>query len=68
MANKLPACYELEPYCRFESDDGQKFFSLGTKTRKTGSTIIEYFDRNNTLCYGRVTLFKDTRFWTLCGQ
>lgn len=61
MANKLPSDYELEPYRRFESDDGQKFYSLGTKTRKTVSTVIEYTDRNNALCYGRVTLFfKDT--------
>ena len=66
MANKLPAYYELEPYCRFESDDGQKFFSLGTKTRKTGSTVIEYFDRNNTLCYGRVTHFLKIHDFGLC--
>lgn len=66
MANKLPAYYELEPYCRFESDDGQKFFSLGTKTRKTDSTVIEYFDRNNTLCYGRVTHFLKIQDFGLC--
>ena len=66
MANKLPADYELEPYRRFESDDGQKFFSLGTKTRKTDSTVIEYFDRNNTLCYGRVTHFLKIHDFGLC--
>ena len=66
MANKLPAYYELEPYCRFESDDGQKFFSLGTKTRKTDSTVIEYFDRNNALCYGRVTHFLKIHDFGLC--
>ena len=34
MANKLPADYELEPYCRFESDDGQKFFLWARKHAK----------------------------------
>jgi len=29
MANKSPADYEHEPYCRFDSNDGQKFNSLG---------------------------------------
>ena len=45
MANKLPTDYELEPYRRFEGNDGQKFYSLGTKTRKTDSTVIEYTDK-----------------------
>ena len=66
MANKLPTDYELEPFRRFESDDGQKFYSLGTKTRKTDSTVIEYTDRNNTLCYGRVTLFLKIHDFGLC--
>lgn len=66
MANKLPSDYELEPYRRFESDDGQKFYSLGTKTRKTDSTVIEYTDRNNALCYGRVTLFLKIHDSGLC--
>ena len=66
MANKLPTDYELEPFRRFESDDGQKFYSLGTKTRKTDSTVIEYTDRNNTLCYGRVTLFLKIADFGLC--
>ena len=34
MANKLPAEYELEPYRRFESDDGQKFFFWARKHAK----------------------------------
>lgn len=66
IANKLPTDYELEPYRRFESDDGQKFYSLARKTRKTDSTVIEYTDRNNTLCYGRVTLFLKIRDSGLC--
>lgn len=66
MANKLSTDYELEPYRRFESDDGQKFYSSGTKTRKTDSTVIEYTDRNNTLCYGRVTLFLKIHDFGLC--
>lgn len=58
MAKKLPADYKIEPYRRFESDDGQKFYSLRVKTRKTDSTVVEYIDNvNNTVCYGRVKLF-----------
>lgn len=56
VANRLPESYELEPYRRFESHEGQKFYSSGAKTWKTDSTIIEYAE-NNSVYYGRVKLF-----------
>ena len=57
MTNNLPVDYEIEPYRRFESNDGQKFYSLSAKTRKTNSTVVEYTDKNGTVYYGRAKLF-----------
>lgn len=55
--NKWPSNYELEAYRRFDSDEGQKFYSLAVKTRKTDSTVIEYTDDKSNICYGRVKIF-----------
>ena len=57
MKNNLPLDYEIVPYLRFESNDGQKFYSLSTKTRKTNSTVVEYTDKDGAIYYGRVKLF-----------
>lgn len=57
MVNKLFIDYEFEFFCRFESDDGQKFYFLGMKICKIDLIVIEYIDRNNMFCYGRVILF-----------
>lgn len=57
MTNNLPVDYDIEPYRRFESNDGQKFYSLSAKTRKTNSTVVEYTDKNGTVYYGRAKLF-----------
>ena len=35
MTNNLPVYYEIEPCRRFESNDGQKFYSLSAKACKT---------------------------------
>ena len=35
MTNNLPVDYEIEPCRRFESNDGQKFYSLSAKACKT---------------------------------
>ena len=55
--NNLPVDYEIEPYRRFESNDGQKFYSLSAKTHKMNSTVVEYTDKNGTVSYGRAKLF-----------
>lgn len=57
MANNLPVDYEIDPYRRFESNDGQKYYSLSAKTRKTNLTVVEYTDKNGTVYYGRAKLF-----------
>lgn len=57
LTNNLPVDYEIEPYRRFESNDGQKYYSLSAKTRKTNSTVVEYTDKNGTVYYGRAKLF-----------
>ena len=57
MTNNLPVDYEIEPYRRFESNDGQKFYSLSAKTRKTNSTVVEYTNKHGTVYYGRAKLF-----------
>ena len=41
-------------------------FILWARKHKTDSTVIEYTDRNNTLCYGRVTLFLKMHDFGLC--
>ena len=57
MTNNLPVDYEIEAYRRFESIDGQKYYSLSAKTRKTNSTVVEYTDKDGTVYYGRAKLF-----------
>ena len=57
MTNNLPVDYEIEPYRRFGSNDGQKFYSLSAKTRKTNSTVVEYTNKHGTVYYGRAKLF-----------
>ena len=57
MTNNLPVDYEIEASCRFESNVGQKYYSLNAKTRKTNSTVVEYTDENGTVYYGRAKLF-----------
>lgn len=56
ITNRWQKDYEVETYRRFESDEGQKFYSSYAKTWKTDSTVIEYTD-NDTVRYGRVKLF-----------
>ena len=41
MINNLPVDHEIEPYRRFESNEGQKFYSLIAKTHKTNLTVVE---------------------------
>lgn len=53
MTNNLPVDYEIQPYRRFECNDGQKFYSLSAKTRKKNSTVIEYTERK---CWPNKTL------------
>ena len=57
MTNNLPVDYEIEPYRRFESNGGQKFYSLSAKARKTNLTVVEYTDKNGTVYYGRANSF-----------
>ena len=57
MTNNLPVDYEIEPYRRFESNDGQKFYSPSAKIRKTNSTVVEYTDKHGTVNYGRAKSF-----------
>ncbi|KXJ09079.1 hypothetical protein AC249_AIPGENE13542 [Exaiptasia diaphana] len=55
--NRWPPNYEIEAYRRFDSDDGQKFYSEAVKTHRTDSTVIEYTDNKNNIYYARVKLF-----------
>ena len=57
MTNNFSVDYEIEPYCRCEGNDGQKYYSLSAKTCKTNSTVVEYTNKNGTVYYGRVKLF-----------
>ena len=65
IANKWPKVYQLETFCRFESDSGQKYYSSQAKTWKTNSTIIEYIDKDS-VCYGRVKLFLKIKNRGIC--
>lgn len=56
ITNRWLKDYEVEAYRRFESDEGQKFYSSLAKIWKTNSTVIEYTE-NFAVCYGRVKLF-----------
>lgn len=56
IANRWPIDYELQSFRRFESDEGQTFYSSHAKTWKTNSTVIEYID-NDSVCYGRIKIF-----------
>ena len=56
IINRWPKDYEVEAYRRFQSDEGQKFYSSLAKTWKTNSTVIEYTE-NYSVCYGRVKIF-----------
>ena len=56
ISNRWPNDYGVESYRRFESDEGQKFYSTHAKTWKTDSTVIEY-TYNGLVRYGRVKLF-----------
>lgn len=56
LKQQLPLDSEIETYRRFESIDGQKFYSDTIKTRKTDSSVIEYI-QNNTVNYGKIITF-----------
>lgn len=53
--DRWPASYELEAYRRFDSDEGQKFYSEAVKTRKTDST--QYEDIRKTFIVDVITYF-----------
>lgn len=65
ITNRWPKDYEVEAYRRFESDEGQKFYSSLAKTWKTNSTLIEYTE-NFAICYGRVELFLKLNSKAIC--
>ena len=65
ITNRWPRDYEVEAYLRFESDEGQKFYSSLAKTWKTNSTVIEYTE-NCSVCYGRVKLFLKLNSKAIC--
>ena len=65
IINRWPKDYEVEAYRRFESDEGQKFYSSLAKTWKTNSTVIEYTE-NCSVCYGRVKIFLKLNGKAIC--
>ena len=65
IINRWPKDYEIEAYRRFESDEGQKFYSSLAKTWKTNSTVIEYTE-NCSVCYGRVKIFLKLNSKAIC--